>query len=262
MAFLAAYEMPMLSGRSQPLWFYCCMWMSHTYMYMYILHLPKVRAGDDLFLKSESNERYLSAQLSYLQNVESDIQKVKWYYRKAVWGVYILRISGNEKFHEDCTRDVATLGMWVWFSINFANRSNFEICELYVHPSKITICTVHVHVFHTGASHFTADVYVLYTHSVFERGPGIISAIRLVTAYCVFWECKRSCDWWVTFILLLILSQCHMCVTWSTCRLREWYGHDSLDPLPWHWGLSQCGHQRQQQIPHYRESMLVSWNTK
>ena len=36
----------------------------------------QVRAGDGIFLCSVSNERYLSAQLSYLQNVESDAQKV------------------------------------------------------------------------------------------------------------------------------------------------------------------------------------------
>ena len=36
----------------------------------------QVRAGDDVFLRNVSNERYLSAQLSYLQNAESDAQKV------------------------------------------------------------------------------------------------------------------------------------------------------------------------------------------
>ena len=59
--------------------------------------------------------------------------------------IIISRISWNENFREDCTHKVATLGTWVWFSINFAkinstNRSNFEIHEIHVHihPSKIT----------------------------------------------------------------------------------------------------------------------------
>ena len=55
-------------------------------------------------------------------------------------GVYISRISRNENFCEDCTREVAALGTWVWFSINFAqinsaNHCNFEICEIYT-PRK------------------------------------------------------------------------------------------------------------------------------
>ena len=50
-------------------------------------------------------------------------------------GVYILRIR------EDCTHEVAMLGTWVWFSINFAkinsaNRSNLEIREIRIHPRK------------------------------------------------------------------------------------------------------------------------------
>ena len=52
-------------------------------------------------------------------------------------GMYILRISRNKNFHEDCTHEVATLSMWVWFSINFAkiNCINFKICEIYT-PQK------------------------------------------------------------------------------------------------------------------------------
>ena len=55
-------------------------------------------------------------------------------------GVYILRIWRNENFCEECTRKVPALGMWVWFSINFAkinsaNCCNFEIHEIYT-PRK------------------------------------------------------------------------------------------------------------------------------
>ena len=52
-------------------------------------------------------------------------------------GMYI---SQTENFHEVCTRKVATLGTWVWFSINILkinsmNRSNFEIRKIYT-PQK------------------------------------------------------------------------------------------------------------------------------
>ena len=41
-----------------------------------------------------------------------------------------------KKFCKDYTREVTTLGTWVWFSINFekinsANYSNFKIREIY-----------------------------------------------------------------------------------------------------------------------------------
>ena len=44
-------------------------------------------------------------------------------------GVYI---SQNENFRKDCTCKVAALGMWVWFSINFAKKiySEFNIHEI------------------------------------------------------------------------------------------------------------------------------------
>ena len=49
---------------------------------------------------------------------------------------YISRISRNENFCEDCTREVATQVHGVFFllilqKINSTNRSNFEICEIY-----------------------------------------------------------------------------------------------------------------------------------
>ena len=51
--------------------------------------------------------------------------RVVGYFREVY--MYILQ---NETFCEDCTHEVATLGTWVWFSINFAkinstNRSKF-----------------------------------------------------------------------------------------------------------------------------------------
>ena len=46
-------------------------------------------------------------------------------------GVYISRISQNENFREDCTREVATLGTctWVWFSINYAKINSTKSKE-------------------------------------------------------------------------------------------------------------------------------------
>ena len=45
----------------------------------------------------------------------------------------------------NCTCKVTTLVTWVWFSIDFtkinANHSNFEIHEIYVHPSKSVFFT-------------------------------------------------------------------------------------------------------------------------
>lgn len=50
---------------------------TYVFLKLHILWYVQVRAGDDIFLRNVSNERYLSAQLSYLQNVESDTQKVR-----------------------------------------------------------------------------------------------------------------------------------------------------------------------------------------
>ena len=66
------------------------------------------------------------------------IYRIVSYFR----GLYIqcIYISQNEHFCEECAHEVATLGMWAWFSINFAkinsaNRSNFDIREIYT-PRK------------------------------------------------------------------------------------------------------------------------------
>ena len=85
-----------------------------------------------MYLKQSVSEFFLAYALCHLFQWYS----IVGYFR----GVYILRILRNENFREDCTREVTTLGTWVWFSINFtkinsANRSNFEIREIYT-PRK------------------------------------------------------------------------------------------------------------------------------
>jgi len=58
----------------------------------------KVRAGDDIFLVNVANERYLSAQLSFFQNAESDsiskykqpLNMVQASFHQCVWALHIV----------------------------------------------------------------------------------------------------------------------------------------------------------------------------
>ena len=56
-------------------------------------------------------------------------------------GVYFRKFRKMKISHEDCTREVATLGTWVWFSTKSAAISKFQNSRN-IHSLKITCYTV------------------------------------------------------------------------------------------------------------------------